>query len=130
MGRMPLSTVAWKQRLRGHTGFRLDVYVACTFFFFLIIIITDSYNSGSVTEPEGQPVCTGLCWGCVLREGGEVSEIVCNAWSERTKCVCRLFRSFCFWGKGASLLTCLRQLSYRRMNVRVRRVGVRIVWDL
>lgn len=28
----------------------------------------------------------------------------------------------------ASLLTCSRQLSYRRMNVRVGRGGVRITW--
>lgn len=57
-----------KQRLRGHTGFWLDVYVACTFY--IIIIITDSYNNSSVTEPKGQLVCAGVCQGCVLRGGG------------------------------------------------------------
>lgn len=122
-----------KQRLRSHTGFWLDVYVACIL---LIFVLLTSYNSSCGPESEGQLVCTGLCPGCVLGGGGGRSPTVCRqiSWSERTELVRRLV-CILFWGWGggigASLLTCSRQLSYRLHECKNRKgVGVRIIWDL
>lgn len=117
-----------KQRLRSHTGFWLDVYVACIL---LIFVLLTSYNSSCGPEPEGQLVCTGLCPGCVLGGGGGRSPTVCVSHGLKGPSLFSSFGLYLVLGIGASLLTCSRQLSYRLHECKNRKgVGVRIIWDL
>lgn len=121
-----------KQRLRSHTGFWLDVYVACIL---LIFVLLTSYNSSCGPESEGQLVCTGLCPGCVLGGGGGRSPTVCVSHGLKGPSLFVLWFVSCFGGgvggSELSLLTCSRQLSYRLHECKTRKgVGVRIIWDL
>lgn len=115
-----------KQRPRGPPGFWLDVYVACSLLFLLLLTVKITVVRDRARRAAGlhwplQGVCAhgSLFWW----EGGGHQGGLCISWSSGAKCVRSLF--FCTFQLlffiRAPLLTCSRQLSYRRMNVRLGR---------